>query len=522
MKNNLFKKIFFIFVIILIGLAIYVLYKDGKKESKNMESDELEINMVKEFNMGIIDYDTINPILSNNRDIQYIDKLIFESLLDISYDFKITNSLAKEFSKINSTTYLIKLKENVIWHDGTNFTSKDVIFTIENLINNNIESIYKENVKNIEQIIEIDDYTIKIVLKEETPFFEYMMCFPILASHAYDQNFNFTTSLPVGTGKYKILKIEDNKIEIEKNNLEEDGKITKINIFIKDSMKELYSAFSNKEIDFIVTDNITYEEYIGTMGYNVNSSKGRNFEYIVFNNKNNILSNKKIRQAINYAIDRRVINYNIYDNKYLSSDFPLDYGSYLYKVQEKLYDYNLNESKSLLIEEGWTYNNGRWKKGNKILEFNLIVNENNEKRVECANKIKEQLDDFGIKINIVKVNDNRYNSYIKNKNYDIILTGNIVSNNPNLETYFGENNISNFENEEIKSILNEVKNISNEDTLKEKYFRIEEIYNEELPFICLYFNNINVLTNSNLKGDLSHNWYNLFYNIDNWYKVEED
>lgn len=520
MKNNLFKKVFFIFVIFLIGLAIYVLYKDGKKETIDIQGNELEINMIKEFNIGIIEYDTINPILSNNRDVQYIGKIIFDSLVDISYDFKISNSLAKEFSKINSVTYLIKLKEDVFWHDGTKFTSKDVVFTIENLMKNDIKSIYKENVNKIEEIIQIDDYTIKIVLKEETPFFEYMMCFPILASHAYDKNFNSITNLPLGTGKYKILKIENDKIEIGKSNLESEGKITNINILMKDSMKELYSAFSSKEVDFIITDNTMYEEYIGTMGYNVTCSIGRELEYLVFNNKNNLLATKNIRQAINHAIDKTLINYNIYENKYSSCNFPLGYGSYLYNSPKESYDYNLNNSKTLLIEDGWTYINGKWRKGNKILEFNLVVNESNQKRVECANQIKQQLDDFGIKINIVKVNDDRYYKYIKNKNYDIILTGSIVSNSPNLETYFGENNLSNFENKEIKNILDEVKNINNEDALKEKYFRIEEIYREEIPFICLCFNNVTILTNSNLKGDLSHNWYNLFYNIDNWYKIE--
>ena len=46
---------------------------------------------------------------------------------------------------------------------------------------------------------------------------------------------------------------------------------------------------------------------------------------------------------------------------------------------------------------------------------------------------KKQLEKIGIKISIVKVNFNIYNSYIKNKNYDMILAGSIVSNNPNIE-----------------------------------------------------------------------------------------
>ncbi|MDO5556038.1 MAG: ABC transporter substrate-binding protein [Clostridia bacterium] len=520
MKINIFKYIFFIILIFMIGIGIYILYKDEKKQNNKIENDEVEVNIINQLNIGVINFDTINPILSYNRDIQYIDKLIFNSLINITYDFKTENSLAKEFSKINPTTYIVKLKEDIYWHDGTKFTAKDVIFTIQNLKNDNIKSIYKENVKNIQEAKQIDDYTIKIILTEEVPFFEYMMCIPILASHGYDEEtLNYKTTVPIGTGKYKIMEIKDDTIKIEKADFKSEAKILKINIIIKKSAKDLYTALIKNEIDFMITDNIKYEEYIGKMGYNVNNSINRNFEYLVLNNKRKILSDKKVRKAISYAIDRQNINYEIYKNKYNICDFPLDYGSYLFKVED-IFEYNINKSKSILIEDGWLYENNVWKKENNILALDLIVNQENENRMIVGEKIKKQLNEIGVIINIVKVDNNRYNNYIKNKNYDMILTGGIISNSPNLETYFGENNISNFYSKEIMSILKETNNIEDKEILKEKYLIMQQIYKEEVPFISLYFNSIFVLTNVDLKGDLSHNWYNLYYNIDNWYKSE--
>lgn len=41
-----------------------------------------------------------------------------------------------------------------------------------------------------------------------------------------------------------------------------------------------------------------------------------------------------------------------------------------------------------------------------------------------------------------------------------------------------------------------------------------------MPFICLFTNSLFVLSNKDLMGDLSGNWYNVLYNIDNWYKIE--
>jgi len=121
--------------------GIYILYKESKNENVGVKDNELQINMIKELNIGITGYDTTNPILSYNRDMQYVDKLIFEPLVDITYNFEIENVLAKEVSKINNFTYLIKLQEDIYWHDGTKFTGKDVKFTIKNLQKNNIKSI---------------------------------------------------------------------------------------------------------------------------------------------------------------------------------------------------------------------------------------------------------------------------------------------------------------------------------------------------------------------------------------------
>ncbi len=522
MKTSIFKHLFFAMVILLICIAVYILYKDKNGQDVKKTANRMEVKIIKEINIGITEYDTINPILSKNRDIQYIDKLIFQSLLDITYDFKIENLLTKEFSKIDDKTYIAKLREDVYWHDGTKFTAEDVVFTVNNLKKDNINSIYKENVSTINKIEEIDDYTIKILLKEETPFFEYKMCFPILASHSYEKDtLNSNTVLPIGTGKYKIEEIKEDIIKLKLVDNKDKNKVTNINVVLNESVKELYNAFAKNKIDYMVTDNIEYEEYIGIMGYNVKKIKNREFEYLILNTNNNILHNKEIRKAIGYAIDKKSINYNMYSNKYIESDFPLDYGSFLYN-KEKTNKYNTSEIKRILAEEGWMYKNETWKKNGKKLEFKLLVNLNNEKRVRLAEQLKEQLKEIGININIIKASNNLYLNYIKYKNYDMILTGNIISNCPNLETYFGEENLSNYNNIEIKNILNDVKNINDVNVLTNKYLNIAEIYKEEMPFISLYSNSLFILSNSNLKGDLSCNWYNLFYNIDNWYKIQDD
>ena len=132
-------------------IIIIILLTRKENSSNNEESKEISyktIDMVTNIRMGISNFDSIHPYQTNNQEVIYIDQLIFEPLLSISEDYRISMCLAEEWSRVNEKTYIVKLKENVKWHDDNNFTSEDVKFSIDRL-QNQTESIFYQNVKNI-------------------------------------------------------------------------------------------------------------------------------------------------------------------------------------------------------------------------------------------------------------------------------------------------------------------------------------------------------------------------------------
>ena len=241
---------------------------------------------------------------------------------------------------------------------------------------------------------------------------------------------------------------------------------------------------------------------------------------MALNCKENVLANKEVRQAISYAINKEEINNVAYSGKYTIKDFPLAYGSYLYS--EKTQEYNENKAKEILQNNGWQYKSSYWqKKVNRStvrVKLDLVVNSSNQGRVKAANIIKENLGKIGIPVRIISVKDTTYKNYIANKNYDLLLTGVTVGTKPDLSRYFGEDNLANFENAEAISILNELYSISDEKTLKEKYDRLQAIYEDDRPYIGLYFNTLTLITTKSFAGTISPTWYNLFYNIESCYR----
>ena len=525
MKSNFVKYIFIIFVI---AIIVAVVYKSNKQEDSNTEepstSQIQEEEIIKEITLGLAEFDTINPILSQNKYVQEISRIIYEPLFELDKEYKLQKCLVKDWAKTSETTYLIKIKNDVKWSDGNMFTIEDVIFTIDIL--KNIPSIYGNNVQYITKVEEVEDDTLQITIDHEIAFFEYNLIFPIMSKSYYEgQDFSNTdkNNAPVGTGKYKIVEEGNGQIILNKNEnyTREDLTLEKITIVKYANLGELYNAFKLGKIDIATSTNIRIEDYIETIGYNKQEVSGREFDFLALNTQNQILSKVEVRDALSHAINKENIVASLFNNKYKVTNYPLDFGSWL-KGEAGDYSYNPELSKQILEQNGWAFKNNKWQKienySTKTLSFKIVVEASNPTRVTVAEMIKADLGTIGITVSIVKASDSQYQYYLQNKNYDSIIMGTTISASPNVETYFGSSNYANFNNEELSNLMNEVKNITKDDLLLDKYSRIRQIYNEQRPYIGLYSSYYSVSSSWSLRGSITANWYNIFVDIDKWYK----
>ena len=528
MKSNWIKYVFVIFIIIILVFAIYIIRRDEtEKQQEEAYTASNQDSRVKEIKLGIANFDTINPILSNNKNVQNITKLIYEPLVNLTSDYKAEPCLATEWAKESDNSYLIKLRENVRWSDGQSFTAQDVKFTIDRLKDTN--TIYSANVQDVTGIDIVDDYTVRINLSKEVPFFEYNLTFPILSS-SYYQGEDFATtsknSSPVGTGEFKIADVQSSYITLSKNtswwNKEKDSILETITVNLYSSVGELYNSFKIGNLDFIATDNNNVQDYIGTIGYGLKEMKGREHTFLALNTSNYFLGKQEVRRAISYCIDKENITSSIFNSKYFTSSFPLDYGNWLYQDQDASSGYNVDQAKQVLVDNGWTYRNSYWQKTENSrtqrISLNLLVRASDSSKVAVAENIKGQLENQGIRINVVKASDEQYNNAINERNYDIALCSMTLSPSPDLDIFFGTSNLANYSNEEVTNIMNEVKNTTDENALKERYARLAEIYKTDVPYISLYNNKYTAAYSSSLVGDINPNWFNLFYGIEGWYK----
>ncbi len=514
MKSNRIITIIFILVVaLIIALAAYFINDRAQKSDEDPNSLIDNLAVVENMKLGITNYDTMNPFLTRNRDIINYDKLIFEPLVNITPDYHVTLCLAKDVNRIDDTKYEVKIDKDIKWQNGSNLKPEDVKFTIERLKERNC--VYSNNVAAVESVDITGDDTCIIHLKYRVDFFEYNLSFPIMSSSYYEgEDFNTSSKIPIGTGMYKIASIDNDNIFLIINDKWHKLKTNKprtstITIHRYSAIGEMYNAFKLGNIDIISTKMGNYADYVGTMGYSRKEYIGRNFDFLSLNCNDSILSDVHVRRAIAFAINKESLVSSVYGNNRVVSDNPMDYGSYLNSDENKTY-FSQDQARSELTQGGWVDSGSGWVKDGVLLTITMTVPNNDQGRIDSANNIRTQLSYIGINVRLSLVSYDNYLSIVNNKNYQMLFTGVQDSINPNLNYFYGEGNLANYNNSEL---------ISNIGYL-DKYQDIIKQSNIDVPYIGLYRDKGTLILNANVGGEFQCTSFNIYNNFDKWYRQQ--
>lgn len=522
MKQGVFKYIFVLSFIILLIITYIVFYSKDSSTKKIKDKVSTTSNLITNLRLGIAELDTLNPLLTNNKNVKEISKLIFEPLVTVKNDYSLEFVLATGISKENETTYILNLRNNVKWQDGSDFSAQDVKFTIDTIKNNNCS--YSSNLQYVDGLEIIDDKTVKIVLSQEVEFFEYNLTIPIISNGYYSGENLFETeknNRPIGTGLFCFFSFENGLLKLAKNdnywNNEKKPLINEIDINIYDSIGNMYAAFKSGYIDIMEVDSKNIQTYIGSLGYTKVDIPERDITFLSFNTGIDILSDNRTRKAIALYLDRANIMANL-GNGYLQSNFLIPASSWIYDTKLDTI-YLDNQADNLLIESGWKLSNNRWENEiGKKLKFSIIVDGNYPDRVNVANVISSQLANHGIEVDVREETKEVYANAFNNKAYEAMIVGIHTSFSPKITTLFDDNNIANINNDSLRNIIQDIKITNDYSKQKENYSKLYDEYLNSFPYIFLYRNTSSVVYNQTLCGKISPNSYSMFYNIEKWYR----
>lgn len=485
------------------------------------------------LNIGCIEPHSFNPLLVNSKSYNDVAKLLFNGLVEYDSTLKPVLVLAENIYKMDGKDeFIVKLKENIRWSDGEPFTSEDVIYTI-NTIKNSNDSIYKPRVELIDSYKAEDKYNIKIRFKGFAYNIYDHLNFPIVPKHVFQYN---PSSVPVGTGLYKVVAYNKLKyMELERNQYsvqQASPYISKIIInFIKDT-DSFDTAFQAGQIDLINTTSYDWEKYKESKNVNTYKYLSRDFEFILINFKNPVLSDIYIRKALMHGINRTAIIEKYFLGNASIVDTPIRSDSWLFDGDVNKYSYNKAEAQYAINSANFVFNENtrvfQREVDGKIqqLRFKLMTNSENDFRIKAVEDIKMMLEDNGFVIDVEILPFEEMIKKIEKGEYDLALVGANLSPEADLYEFLHSSQISSgknyggYSNPRVDLLLEQsLYNLSPEDKYI-NYIELQRIIKDELPIISLFYKQYALVMRSKVKGEIQVDSENLFRTINNWYLDE--
>lgn len=492
--------------------------------------------------------DSFNPLQRTGFANTYAQRFFYETILDMTGPTEFQPRLGNITTEDNQVFH-IQLDENATWTDGEPVTTEDVAYTIDvtahpdtittqasfiNMIEGTDENgKIVEGTEEVSGVEIIDDYTMNIHTKQPVDpnyFSEFFgFYFFIAPEHVFSQyepgelhTVKEVVSPTVFNGAYTVTNfVEGDHVELTANPDYYRGapKIDTIYMRMVDEtvmMTELQSG----NVDMLAGGSVgslspnNMELISQNEDFVIEESAGTNVEYMIPNTRNERFADKRVRQAVNYAVDVELIVENLLlGNGEVVSGPYTSVSPYKSDKVEPL-EYNPEKARQLLEEANFDFEE----------PVVLMVSAGGEVRDQSADIIQQQLEAVGMTVEQEPYDITTWISNAREGNFDLGLISIRHNYDPDVAQAFhttGTNNMGAYSGEKLDELIIQG---SSGQSAEERYPIYEEFqiyFQEEMPMIPLYTKFENVVQKKNIKGGINAFWPASTANLHEWEIVEE-
>jgi peptide/nickel transport system substrate-binding protein len=404
--------------------------------------------------------------------------------------------LAYEWSySEEENSYTFKLRQDVKWHDGADFTAEDVVFTY-----NYTEEHPYQWVDNgiVDSVQALDEHTVKLYLSQPyAPFFQDVAgAQPILPKHIWEnvavpEEF-LTPEAVIGTGPYKLADYskEHGTYLYKANDSYYLGQPAVKEVrFVKVAAEMAPAALKAGSVNAASIPAEVVDD-INAAGLTVITSPPSWNGKLTINHQREPFSSKEFRQALAYAIDREALVQVVFrGNAVAGSPGMLPPTSVWYNPDTPQYQYDPDRAKQLI--EGLGYNrldNGYFARDGQLLKLSLIAAADYK---DLGQFITQQLEQVGIDVDFQTLEAKTVDARVGAWDFDLSIYGHGGIFDPSIleRTTLGEwfNSARYTADAELTRLLQAQLTEMDPAKRKDMVFQIQELYAEDLPALTLYY-----------------------------------
>lgn len=491
---------------------------------------------------AIGDASNLIPLLASDSASHEIAGMVYNGLVKYDKDMNIVGALAESWDiTANGLVITFHLRKGVKWHDGQPFTAADVLYTYQVTVDPKTPTAYAEDFRAVKKAEALDDYTFRVTY--DKPFAPALISWSssILPRHLLSGKDITKSELSrhsIGTGPYKFKEwVAGQKIVLVSNpdyfegRPYIDGQITRI---IPDTAT-MFLELRAQNIGLMGLTPLQYTRQTENNLFKNNFNKYRYlsfaYTYLGYNLKNPLFTDKRVRQAISYAINKDEIISGVLLGLGKPASGPYKPGSWAYNDKVQNYHYNPQKARELLREAGWTKLNGEGvlEKDGKPFVFEIVTNQGNETRQKCAEIIQRQLADIGITVKIRILEWSAFvTNFINKRRFDAVILGWTIPLDPDAydvwhssKTKPEELNFISYNNPEVDKLLVQGRSTFDQKERKKYYDRFQEILAEDQPYTFLYVPEALIITHNRFRG-IQPAPIGLEYNFIKWYVPKDE
>ncbi len=404
-------------------------------------------------------------------------------------EFTIEPHLAESITTIDDTTWELKLRSGVKFHNGDEFTGEDVRFTVQRVLDPAVASPQFSNISGYDHVEVVDPYTIRIITKQPFPLVPITLCnLRIVPAKYFEQNgAEHVAANPVGTGPYRFVEwVRGDHLTLEANQGYWNGApgISSVVFRIIPEDATRIAALQTANADLILAvPPINAPALEATPDLTVAKTLIERISWIELQalpDSGRPTAKREVRQAIAYALDRDALIEGLLlgnGEKVATMLTPKHLG---YSPDIPGYEFDLDKAKGLLSEAG--YPDG--------VELEFMVGTGGQSK-EYAEAIAGQLAKAGItaRINLVE-SAVLLAGWQKHDFGDMILgtwTSNTFDADGTLYPLFHSDTVwSNYSNPEMDRLLDEARSTLDTAAREQLYKQALQILHDDMPGVPLW------------------------------------
>ncbi|MGA1823126.1 MAG: ABC transporter substrate-binding protein [bacterium] len=528
MQNTLIKSLVALFMLIVLLLTQVSCSQHNKPV--DLPNDSITIGQITRFK-------TLNPILEFSGVSAQILNIIFDGLIRKGDEGEILPNVAVSWEMNNEgRDWIFHLRHGVEFHDGYPLTAADVEFTFNLIRDPNVASPYFAVYQHIREIHVRDSYTIDIQLAKPSPSFIYDLTIGIMPKHLLQGlNFNLFNYHPIGTGPYQCIRWSPDRVELGANQNYFLGRAHLDRVVIRSFENQgiAWAHLMKGDIDVLLSLNLTAYEIIKKIScFNVYSNLRPYYYIICFNMDNPLFQDRRVRQALNYAIDKQsIVDKVIKERKFISSGTISPY-SWAFDSTLKPYPCDPKKALMLLAEAGWKDTDGDHilDKNNQPFTFQLCLPKGHDEIDTASLMLMEQLSNIGVMVRVKKVPvDILTQNYLLTKKFEGVFLYINSGDDPDKNYQFWHSshikngfNFFSYRNSRIDQLLDEGRAATDRQERKELYSLYQQQMKEDPPGIFLFWRETLISVHKRFHGVKFSPFCGTLDTIREWYVPGDD